>query len=113
MRFFSPVIICDNVLYTKYSNVHHPPIMMDVGGKEEDSYEYIKVESERPQESVRRKKQQLSAHERNSSASALLTQHLSPNNYELDRISLARTEEESSIYRDEDNLRGEEEGLSS
>lgn len=94
------MITCDNILYTKYSNVHHPPIVAD---EQEDCHRYSQVQSEqlRPHKPIREK--QLSVHERNSSASALLTPHLSVNDYEIDEMSLARTEESRS-YRDEDNL---------
>ena len=93
--------------------MHHPPTKKDGGKQGGDSRGYTKVQSEQSHEFVLREKQQLSLHGRNPSTSALLTPHLLPNSYDFDERSLARTEEESSVYHDEENPRaeGEEFGL--
>jgi low temperature requirement protein LtrA len=97
------VITCDNILYTKYSNVHHPPIEVE----QEDSHEYSKIQSEMlsPAEFPTREQPQM--HERHSSTNSLLSPQLLLNDHELDTISLARTED-SRMYRDEENAIVEE-----
>ncbi|KAJ9613475.1 hypothetical protein H2200_003417 [Cladophialophora chaetospira] len=105
------VIIIDNFLYPTYSNVHHPPLPKD----NQDEENEMAAKPKLPVASLgRREMRQRPPHDRNSSASALLTPRWSPDDYELGERSRSPSRtRDPSPYRDEENYPRavEEEGL--